>query len=367
VGWYIHEVMRRMVLRHPDDQFFFLFDRPFDPQFVYAPNVTPLVLFPPARHPILFRIWFEWAVPRALRRHGAELFFSPDSLCSLRSKVPTVMTCHDLAPLHHPEQLKPAHRNYYPKMLPRFLRRADHILTVSDYVRQDIAQTCGIPLDKITTVHNGCRDIFQPLQDLEKQKVREKYADAAPFFFYTGAIHPRKNIPRLLRAFDRFKDSSGAAAKLLLAGRFGWETGPVTEAYEQARHRADIRFLGYLEDGELARLMASAQALCYLSTNEGFGLPMVEAMRCGTPVLAANASCLPEIAGDAALLVDPLSEEAIAAGLAKLHSDTAFAAQLVEKGQRQAQHFSWDRAADAIYEVLRSQFFLKHEATKSQS
>lgn len=352
-GWYTHEIVRRMVVQHPEDQFIFLFDRPFDPRFVYGPNVIPLVLFPQARHPVLFRIWFEWAVPRVLRKQGAEVFFSPDSMCSLRSKVPTVMTCHDLVPLHFPEQVEQRHRNFLLRFLPRWLHRAEKVLTVSEFVREDVVNTCQLAAEKVMAVYNGCRDGFWPLQETEKQLVRARFADSSPFFFYAGAIHPRKNVHRIILAFDQFKTATGADVKLLLAGRFAWQTGAVRSAWEQAQHRNDIKFLGYVGEEDLPRLTAAAIAMVYVSISEGFGLPLVEAMACDTPVLTSNTSCLPEISGDAALLVDPFSESDIAAGMEKLYSDADFVQYLIEKGRIQRQKFSWDSAAEQIYAVLK--------------
>ncbi len=342
-----------MVLSHPEDTFIFLFDRPFDPRFVYAENVTPLVLAPRARFAPLFYAWFEWSVPAALKKHGVDVFFSPDSMCSLSSKVPTVMTCHDLVPLHFPLQVPLLHRHYLLRDLPKFLRRAEQVLTVSEYVRQDIAHTCDIPLDKVTAIYNGCREGFLPLNNKDKQLVRDKFAEGQPYFFYAGAIHPRKNIPRLIRAFDLFKKKTAAPTKLLLAGRFAWQTGEVRTACEQAMHRHDIHFLGYVSAEDLCRLTASATAMTYVSLSEGFGLPMLEAMHCDTPVMAANASCLPEIAGEAALLVDPLSETDMANGLESLWREQTLVQSLIEKGRGQREKFSWDRAAEQVYAVLK--------------
>lgn len=353
-GWYTHEIVRRMALRHPDDEFAFLFDRPFDPQFIYAPNVTPLVLSPKARHAASFYWWFEWSVPRALRRFGADVFFSPDSMCSLSAETPTAMTCHDLVPLHYPEQIPFRHRHYLLHFLPKYLRRADHILTISDYVKKDIAQSCGIAPGKITAVHNGCREGFIPLKEADKQRIRKNFAEDCEFFLYAGAIHPRKNIPRLIRAFDLFKKNTGAPVKLLLAGRFAWKTGEVSAALEQSASKDDIRLLGYVPDEQLPGLLASALALAYVSLNEGFGLPLLEAMHTDTPVLTARATALPEVAGDAALYVDPLSEQSIARGLEKLWADRAFANTLVEKGRYRRDQFSWDAAAEEIYRILKN-------------
>jgi glycosyltransferase involved in cell wall biosynthesis len=353
-GWYTHEIVRRMVLNHPDDEFLFLFDRPFDPRFVYADNVTPVVVFPPARHPVLFYTWFEWAIPKVMKRFGAQVFFSPDSMCSLRSDIPVVMTTHDIVPLHFPEQISFVVRKYLLAMLPRFLKRANQVITVSDYVKQDIVQTCGLDLNKISVVYNGCRDGFKPLNDGEKQSTRDQFSNGQPFFFYTGAIHPRKNIHRLIRAFDAFKARTGAPVQLLLAGRFAWQTGEVKTAWDQSNYQTDIRFLGYVSEEDLTRLMASALALTYVSLSEGFGLPMLEAMYSDTPVMASSTTCLPEVAGDAALLVDPYSETALAAGLEQLYSDPGLRQNLVEKGRIRRTAFSWDGAAEQIYRILQS-------------
>lgn len=351
-GWYTHEIMRRMVAQHPEAEFIFLFDRPFDARFVYGPNVTPLVLSPRARFAPLFLTWFEWSVPRALRACRADVFFSPDSMCSLSAKTPTLMTCHDLVPLQYPKQIPLLHRHFLLHFLPKWLRRADIVLTISDFIKDEIIHQGGIPEQRVAAVHNGCRDGFSPLNDAEKQATRQQYAAGQEYFFYTGAIHPRKNIPGLIRAFDRFKSDSGAATKLLLAGRFAWKTGDVLSAYEQARYRDDIHFLGYVDDAELARLMASALALVYVSLTEGFGLPLLEAMHAEVPAITSRAGALPEVAGDAALYVDPLDESDIARAMEKIRLDRAFGQALVEKGRLRREKFSWDRAAEQIWQLL---------------
>jgi len=354
LGWYTHELLRRMVVQHPDDEFWFFFDRPFDPAFVYADNVQPMVLFPPARHPVLWYAWFEWAVPRALERCRADVLFSPDSFLSLRATVPTVLTVHDLIPLQHPEQVPWWARDYYRYFFPRYMRRAERLVAVSDFTKKMIVDIVGIPPEKIVVAHNGCRPGFRPLGAADKQAVRATFSNGQPYFFYAGAIHPRKNIVRLMEAFDAFKTATGAPAKLLFAGRFAWETGPVTSAVEQARHRSDIVFLGYVPEENLVQLQAAALATVNVSLSEGFGLPVLESMYCDTPVLCSNTSALPEVAGDAALLVQPESVRDIAAGLTKLYEDGNLRATLIEKGRTQRRQFDWDQAADTVYGLIRA-------------
>ena len=357
LGWYTHEIVRRMVLNHPEQTFYFLFDRPYDPAFIYADNVRPLVLFPPARHPFLWYWWFEYSVPRALKRCGAAVFFSPDSYCSLRSPVPTVMTVHDLAPLHpaateKKRGLPQLTRKYYEHFLPKFIERAEAIPVVSEFVRQDVLNTCHTPPQKVHTVYNGARDTFRPFSEAEQVATREKYSAGQPYFFYNGAIHPRKNIARLIAAFNHFKQQSGAPVKLLLAGRLAWNTEAVSEAVAQSPFRSDIHLLGYVPEAELPGLLGAALALTYVSLSEGFGLPLVEAMQSDVPVLAADATALPEVAGDAALLVNPLSEEEIAAALLRLWQDEALRHELIARGRARREAFSWDQAAEQIYQLL---------------
>ncbi len=352
MGWYTHEVMRRMVAKHPEDEFVFLFDRPYDASFLYEANVLPEVLFPPARHPALWYLWFEWAVPRVLSRYRPDVFFSPDSFLSLRASTPTLLTLHDIIPLQEPRAVPWAPRYYYRYFLPRYIRRATRIATVSEYVRQMLVEHLSVPPERVSVVYNGYREGFRPLPAEEQQAVRAVYSDGHPYFLYTGAVHPRKNIPRLIAAFDAFKTQTGAPVRLLLAGRTMWRGQEVNDALQKARYRADIEVLGYVPEAELTRLCGAALALVNVSLNEGFGLPIVEAFACDVPVLCSDRTALAEVGGDAALLVNPESVDAIAAGLSALYRDVGLREALVSRGRLQRQKFRWDTAAEQLYRLL---------------
>ncbi len=355
LGWYTREIALRMVQRHPETAFVLLFDRPVSPEIraeFSALNVQFKVLFPPARHPFLWWLWFEMAVPQALREVGADVFFSPDSFLSLRAKTRTVMTLHDVIPLRSPEQVPFWPRLFYQKYLPKYARRADQLVAISEFTKKEIMETCGVGEGKIAVVPNGCRAGFAPISGEEKQRVRAEFAGGQPYFFYAGTMHPRKNLARLIRAFDAFKTKTAAPAKLLLAGRFLAKTGEITAAWQSAQHRADIQFLGYLHDETLQKLTAAALAVTYVSEAEGFGLPVLEAMHAEVPVLTSNVSALPEVAGEAALLVNPFSENEIAAGLERLFFEEDLRRELVERGRSRREFFSWDLAAERIYNLL---------------
>ncbi|MFZ4632813.1 MAG: glycosyltransferase family 4 protein [Saprospiraceae bacterium] len=353
LGWYTHEIVRRMVLAHPEDEFVFLFDRPYDQAFVYADNVTPVVVPPPARHPVLWYAWFEWAVPLVLKRYAPDVFFSPDGYCSLGSRVPTVMTLHDVIPLNHPERIPWAPRLYYQHYLPRFAHRANQIISVSEHVKQDIIDTCGVSQEQISVVYNGIRNGFQPQDEAAQQLIRKAFSHGKPFFLYTGAIHPRKNVDLLIRAFDQFKSMASNDVQLILAGRFAWQTGLVKTAYESAVHRNAIHFLGYVPDQDLPGLYGAAVALVNLSADEGFGLPLVEAMACGTPVVASDIPVFREIGGDAVLFVDQSSTAQVATGLQQVLEKKLLRTHLISVGKMRSNRFNWDDAAQSIYLVLR--------------
>ncbi|MEO1713360.1 MAG: glycosyltransferase family 1 protein [Bacteroidota bacterium] len=352
IGWYTHEVLRCMVEQHPEDEFLFLFDRPFDPKYVFGDNVETQVVFPPARHPFLWWVWFEVSLPNVLRKWKPDVFFSPDGYLSIRSVVPTVMVMHDLAYRHFPAQVPNLVYRYYEYYTPRFLQRAEEVLAVSEATRRDIKNQFGDLNTPISVAPNGVRSVFRTISEPEKEEVRQRYAAGDPYFFYVGAIHPRKNVARLIRAFDQFKRETGSKTRLLLAGRLAWQTGAVEEALRQTSYREHIHLVGYLDQEELRCCLAAARALTYVSLFEGFGVPLLEAMWTETPILTSQTSSMPEVAGDAGLLVDPTSEHSIAEGLRRLDQEPDLRENLVEKGLLQRTKYAWNSTSERVYDAL---------------
>ena len=352
IGWFTYETVRRLVNRHPEHQFLFFFDRPYDEQFVFAKNVRPIVLLPPARHPFLFYIWFEFAVHNALKKYKADLFISPDGFLSLKTKVPTLLVIHDLAHVHFTNQVKFWEQKYYNYFMPKFARRAHRIATVSEYSKQDIHQQYQIPLEKIDVVFNGVRPVFKPLGETEKTSIKAKYSDGQDYLFYIGAIHPRKNIHQLILAFDQYKKATHLPIKLLIAGRFAWHTGIIKESYEGAVYNKDIRFLDYIPNEEVPRLMAAALAFVYISRFEGFGIPLLEAMHCEVPIITSNVTSMPEVAGTGAILVNPEATEEIKNAMIELTENPVLRASLIEKGREQRTRFSWDLTTKKFEESI---------------
>lgn len=353
-GWFTYEVVKRMVENHPEHTFIFFFDRPYEQRFIFADNVIPVVLRPPARHPILFYIWFEISVKRALKKYRADLFFSPDGYLSLGTDIPQYPVIHDLNFEHYPHDLPFKHRIYYRKFFPEFAKKARKIITVSHYSKQDITDTYGIPPEKIEVAWNGASEKFVPLAESVKQQVRSRYTEGQRYFVFIGALHPRKNIGRLLQAFQEYCDNGGST-DLLIIGENLFKKQPDFLKGINLEVRKRIRFTGHLSLEELVEATASAEALVFVPYFEGFGIPVVEAMRCGIPVIAGNLTSLPEVAGDAALYVDPYNVSEIAGAMQRIEADNGLWDELSAKGLQRSRIFSWDKTAEKVWEVISSE------------
>lgn len=349
IGWFTHETMQRIVRAHPEHRFIFLFDRAFDKQFIYADNVEGAVLLPPTRHPLLYRLWFDWLLPRKLHALKADAFISPDGYLALRSNVPTLAVVHDLNFEHHPEDLPKAYRDYYRSYFPRFARHATRLGTVSEYSRRDIATTYGVPEGRIDVIHNGVGAVYRPLSELEKSEAAKEFTGDHPYIVCIGSLNPRKNIARLLQAFDELLDQHPSDLRLLVVGERMWWDGRMEEAWQRMRHQDRVIFTGRLQQTDLHRALGGATALAFVSYFEGFGIPVAEAMRCGVPVVAAEATSLPEVAGDAAHYCDPFNVSDIARALHEVCSDPDRRKQLSEAGIKRAQRYTWEHAATALW------------------
>lgn len=354
-GWYTYEITKRLVEQHPDVTFILFFDRKYDPKFVFGDNVIPVVLNPPARHPILFKIWFNQSVKRALKKYKADVFLSPDGYLSLTSNVPQVAVMHDLNFVHNPQDLKPVMRNYYLTQFPRFARKAAHIITVSEYSKQDICKQYNLPENGVTAVWNGASDVFQPIDPDRIQTVRQKYSKGLPYFLFVGAIHPRKNVRRLIQAYAQFKETHPESnMPLVIVGTELWtNAGMDIEISDDLKN--SIFFTGHLPLTELALVMGAAEIFTFVPYFEGFGIPLVEAMRCGTPILSGDKTSLPEVAGDSAIYCDPFNVDNIAQKMAELANNPTLRKELSQKGLERSKLFSWDTAAEKVWQVLKDQ------------
>ena len=352
IGRYIFETTRQMVLDHPDDEFFFFFDRKYDPSFIFAHNVTPVVIHPQARHPLLWYIWFEIAVPYYLKKYKIDVFYSGDTYLSMKTKVPTLLVCHDVAYKHYPKHIKKIHLNYYENNFAKFHKRADHIVAVSEFTRQDIIKIYDLIPNKVTVGHNASPKGFKPSNSNEQLIIRDRLTGGNPYFIYVGSLHPRKNVVNLIKAFDIFKKQNHTNHKLVLVGRMAWKNEELQEVFATTEHKDDIIFTGHVSNDDLPKYLASAEALTYVSVFEGFGIPILEGMSSGTPVITSNVSSMPEVAGNAALLIDPHDPTSIATGMQRIICEPKLRDSLIAKGYERVKVFSWKKTADHIYKQM---------------
>ncbi|MBA3898925.1 MAG: glycosyltransferase family 4 protein [Bacteroidetes bacterium] len=349
IGRFAYETLRRITKQHPEHRFVFIFDRPFDKEFIFGPNVTPVVVGLPARHPILFYLWFEFSVKKILKNYKADIFLSPDGYLSLSTDVKSIAVIHDLNFEHFPKHLPWVMSKYYRYFFPRFAQKAARIATVSEFSKKDIHQKYGISNEKIDVVYNGASDAFKPLTTTQIEENRKLYSAGAPYFIYVGSQQPRKNLANLLKAFEKFRKTTKEPVKLLLTGSSYYWSSEMKKALNDMNCSHDVIFTGRLCDKELSELMASALALTYVSYFEGFGIPIIEAMRSKVPVIASNSSSIPEIAGDAAILVNPFSVDSIANAMEKIYTDKDLRESLIQKGLQKQLDYNWDKSAELLW------------------
>ena len=352
IGLFTFEMFSIITKQHPEISFYFIFDRKPSADFIFGDNVQPVVLWPKTRHIYLFPFWYQIILKKALRRLNPDVFVATDGMFPLRSNINTLAVIHDLNFEHYPETLPKNVLNYYLKYFPQFAKKATRIATVSEFSKNDIVNTYHIKEDKIDVVYNGANSKFQPISFEEKLKVKTTYTQQQNYFLFVGTLHPRKNILRLLMAFNQFKKVTKSKMKLVLAGKKMWWTTEINAFFEQMEAKSDVVFTGRLSEQELIKITAAAYAITYVSIFEGFGIPLVEAMQCGVPVITSNVTSMPEVVEDAGLLVNPFSEEEITQAMIRLAADENLRKELMLKSIQQATKFSWEKSAQLLMDAI---------------
>ena len=351
-GNFIYETFKRIAKQHPEHQFIFIFDRKQDKKFVIEPNVKEVVAGPSATHPLLWKLWYDVRIPAILKKYKADVFVSCDGFCSLGTKVPQCLVVHDLAFIHYPSFIRKSALLFYRRYIPRYLNKATVIATVSEFSKQDIIAKYKTEAVKINVVFNGVKEIFQPVSKDEKETTKNHYTGGKEYFVYAGAIHPRKNLLNLLKAFSVFKKRQQTNIKLVLAGRLDRKDGSFKESLKSYKYRNDVVLTGYAEEAEMVKIIGSAYGMIYPSLFEGFGVPVLEAMRCEVPVITSSGSAMQEIAKDGALYAAAGNYNDIADKMMLLYKDENLRKELIRKGQQVAGQYSWDKTADLLWQSI---------------
>jgi len=343
---YALEITRALTETDPDQRYVLYFNQPPPPDLLPRGRNASWRVIPAPRLWTLGRLSVEMA-----RRPPDVLFVPAHSLPPILPRA-SVATIHDLGYLHFPDE-HPRATRWLRRLSNRWsAARASRVIAISKATRNDLVRYDRIGPAKIAIVHHGLSPIFRPVDGATVDAVRERHGLRDPYLLFVGTLQPRKNLGRLLAAFDRIAEAHPTVT-LALVGAIGWHSDRLREALGRMRARERVRVLGYVDDADLPALITGAVALAFPSLYEGFGLPALEAMACGTPVLASNTSSLPEVVGEAGLLVDPLDVDAIAAGLDRLILDAPLRQELGLRGIARAAKFTWRRAARETLAVLR--------------
>lgn len=345
IGWFTLQTFKILAEQNPSISFYFIFDRTPPDFFKEYKNVTPIVISPKTRHIYLFPYWYQVALKRVLNKINPDVFVATDGMFPLNSNIKTLAVIHDLNFEHYPKMLPKNVLKYYQKYFPQFAKKATRIATVSEYSKSDIINTYQINSEKIKVVYNGASSSFKPLNEEVINQVRIQYTKGKPYFLFVGTIHPRKNIVNLLKAFEQFKHQYNSDFKIVIAGKMMWKDKELDELLKIATYSDDVVFTGRLSDEELTKVTAAATALTYLPFFEGFGIPIVEAMRCGVPVIASNVTSMPEVAGKAALLVNPTNVDEITKAMHQVTTNESLKNELLEEAKKQVQQFTWENTA----------------------
>ena len=287
----------------------------------------------------------------SIKKYQPDVFFAPDTKLpwGLGSNVKKVVTVHDLAVFKYPETYQKSRVLYWQKHFTSSVKRADRVVAISQSTKRDLMDILRVPEEKVIVIYNGVGAEFQPVIDpVECLKVREKYRLPERYILFVGTFSPRKNLGRLIKAFGLLRRETNLPHKLVIAGEKGWKYREDLQWVKDLGLEDQIVFPGFIDSADLPVVYSMADVLAYPSLYEGFGLPPVEAMACGTPVVVSNTSSLPEVVGEAGIFVDPYNIEDIGAGLSSVLSDLVIQKRLIKLGRDRARMFSWESAASQL-------------------
>jgi len=301
--------------------------------------------------------WEFWALPRLLRKKGIDVFHGPAFLAPpFQNRFKSVATIHDLVAFHHPKTIPAKYAIYMRFLIRMMVKKARGIITDTACIKEEIIDFFNIDPARIFSVPIAVSDQFRPIEDQNLiNQVKKRYGIQKRYFLYVGNIEPRKNLSNLFLACDSIRDKLSRDFQLVITGKKGWLYREIFETLAGTAFRNNVVFTQYVEKTDIPILYSGADFFVFPSLYEGFGLPILEAMRCGTPVITSSVSSMPEVAGAAALYVDPLKVNDIAEKIVSLAFDETLKQKLKNKGFKQAAKFSWERTArltQYVYETI---------------
>ena len=301
----------------------------------------------------LSRYYLELTTSLAINKADVQVFWGPNYRGVFSKKFKTVITIHDMAHIHYPDYTGKHNYHFFTRYLKEHSRESTRILCPSNVTKSDIVNYLEIPEEKVRVIYWGVDSHFRPVEDeVVVNRVKNRYGLIGDFILFVGTIQPRKNIEGLLEAFWILNEKKDFSHKLIIAGCKGWKYSEIFNRIEAYGLKEKVKWLGYVDYEDLPGLYSLADVLVLPSYYEGFGFPILEAMACGTPVVTSNVSSMPEVAGDAAILVDPNSPEMIAESIRQVLMDSELNQKLRETGLMRAKEFTWEKSADEIMAVF---------------
>jgi glycosyltransferase involved in cell wall biosynthesis len=331
-----------------DHEVILYFDQPPPADVPFARGWQTRVVTAP--HP---RLWTPLTLPDAARVDRCDVLHVQYIAPTCR-RPRVVTTIHDVTFRLHPEWFPLKDRLLLDWGIRKSLRTVAAIITGSECTRQDLARVYGVPPERVALTPYAVSPTFRPPADQSMvQDVLARHGIKTPYALFVGVLQPRKNLPRLISAFRIARERAGLPHRLVIAGKVGWKAAPIVAAIQQAEAAGHAQYVGYVPDVDLPALYGGAAAFLFPTLYEGFGLPVLEALACGTPTLTSNVSALPEVAGDAALLADPTDEPSLADAIIALLTDESLRARLAAAGPARARQFTWERTAQLTLECYR--------------
>jgi glycosyltransferase involved in cell wall biosynthesis len=348
IGQYILHLVSGLAQVDTQNEYVLLQSRKDDTTILEQPNFRRVSLWTPSHHRLE-----RYALNVELMRLGLDVLHSPDFIPPHRPSCRSVITVHDLAFLLYPHFLTKESARYYGH-IDQAVRWTDHIISVSESTKRDTIQHLGVPEDKITVVYEAANPIFQPVdREIAREHVRNRHGIDGPYILFVSTIEPRKNVPTLLRAVWQLMECYKEDVRLVLAGGKGWLFEDAFAVVDELELNGRVHFVGRVPSEDLLYLYNAAEMLAHPAFYEGFGLPPLEAMACGLPAIVSNVASLPEVVGDAGLLIDPHDVDELTVAMWRVLNDDELRWEMRDKGLRQADFFSWERAARETMEIYR--------------
>lgn len=354
--YFLHESLKRIVLKYPEHEFIFLAGNADAKTFLFGENATTVITRQPIRHFLLRKLWFDFKLPAILKKYKADVFVSCDGFCSLTTQLPQCLLLHDLTFFYNSPATKRSLLFFYKRHLIKFLNKAKTIVTVSTFFKNELSLRYKIAEDKIDVIYPAVKEVFLPVDEIRKEETRRKYCDGKPYFIYAERLHSYKSLMTLLKAFSVFKKRQKSNWKLVLTGSLEGGGKAFPENLKSYKYREDIVLTGDIKDENMVQLIGSAYALIHPIQWDSVGVAVLEAMNCRVPVIASANPFMKEIAGDAVLYANTDDYTDTAEKMMLLYKDETLRNNLVEKGETVVVKYHWDKTARLLWQSIKKAY-----------